>query len=105
MKVTHLVKHPEYIIFVDEVGNNTNIKYDGEFGGKRLLKEKDHKAKITDATSDAHFTVLGFTAATRSYFQYTISRQSNTLVWTSNFQWWVGPFWCAQIQGLESDFQ
>ena len=64
MKVTHRVKHPEYMLFVDEVGNNTNMKYDGKVGGERLLKEKGQKAKITDATSDAHFTVLGFTAAT-----------------------------------------
>ena len=25
MKVTHRVKHPEYMLFVDEVGNNTNM--------------------------------------------------------------------------------
>ena len=25
MKVTHRVKHPEYMLFVDEVGNNTNL--------------------------------------------------------------------------------
>ena len=62
MKVTHRVKHPKYMIFLDEVGNNTNMKYDGKVGGKRLLKEKGHKAKITAATSNAHVTVLGFTA-------------------------------------------
>ena len=62
-KVTHRVKHPEYMIFVDEFGNNTNMKYYGKVGGKRLLREKRQKAKITAATSDAHFTVLEFTAA------------------------------------------
>ena len=40
MMVTHQVKQPEYMIFVDEVRNNTNIKYDGRVGGKRFLKEK-----------------------------------------------------------------
>ena len=40
MKVTHQVKHPEYILFVDEVGNNTNMKDDGKVGGERLIKEK-----------------------------------------------------------------
>ena len=64
MKVTHHLKHPKYMLFVDEVGNNTNMKYYGKFGGKRLLKEKHQKSKITAATSDAHFTVLGFTATT-----------------------------------------
>ena len=57
MKVTHRVKHPEYMIFVDEVGNNTNMKDDGKVGGEQLLKEKGQRAKITAATSDANFTV------------------------------------------------
>ena len=64
MKVTHRVKHPEYMLFVDKVGNNTNMKYDGNVGRERLLKKKHQRAKITAATSDAQFTVLGFTAAT-----------------------------------------
>ena len=64
MNVTHRVNHPEYMLFVDEVGNNTNMKDDGKVGGKRFLKEKCQKANITAATSSAHFTVLGFTAAT-----------------------------------------
>ena len=32
--------------------------------GEGGLKEKHQKAKITAATSDSHFTVFGFTAAT-----------------------------------------
>ena len=64
MKFTYRVKNPEYMIFVDKVVNNTNMKYDGNVGGERLLKEKPQKAKITAATSDAHCTVLGFTDAT-----------------------------------------
>ena len=64
MKFTHRVKHPEYMLFVDEVGNNTNMKDDEKFGGERFLKEKGQKAKINAATSDENLTVLGFTAAT-----------------------------------------
>ena len=64
LKVTHRVKHPEYMLFVDEVENNTNMKDDGKVGGEQLLKEKGQRAKITAATNDAHFTVLVFTAAT-----------------------------------------
>jgi hypothetical protein len=62
-KVTKIMKHPEYVLFVDEVGNNTNMKDDGRVGGERLLKAKGRKAEVTAATSEAHFTVLGFTAA------------------------------------------
>ena len=65
MNFKHQVKHPDYMIFVDEVGNNTNMNDDGKVRGERLLKEKRQKAKITAATSYAHFTVLGFTDVTR----------------------------------------
>ena len=72
MKIMHQVKHPQYMIFLDEVGNNTNMKYYGKVWGEQLLKEKRQKAKITAATSDAHFTVLGFTAETEEPVMCTI---------------------------------
>ena len=34
MKFTYRVNHPEYMIFLDEVGNNTNMKDDGKVGGE-----------------------------------------------------------------------
>jgi hypothetical protein len=40
------------------------MKDDGRVGGERLLKAKGQTAEVTAATSEAHFTVLGFTAAT-----------------------------------------
>ena len=51
-------------MFVDEVGNNTNMKDDGNVGGEKLLKKKVSKARVTDATNNAQFTVLGFTSGT-----------------------------------------
>jgi hypothetical protein len=63
-KVSKTMKHPDYVLFVDKVGNNTNMKDDGRVGGERLLKARGQTAEITAATSEAHFTVLGFTAAT-----------------------------------------
>ena len=38
MNFTHRLKHPEYMLFVDEVGNNTNMKDDGKVGGELFLK-------------------------------------------------------------------
>jgi hypothetical protein len=64
-KVSQIVKHADYVMFVNEVGNNTNMKDNGGIGGERLLKARGQTAEVTSATSDAHFTVLGFTAATR----------------------------------------
>jgi hypothetical protein len=63
-KVCKIVKHADYLLFVDEVGNNTNMKEDGRIGGERFLKARGQTAKVTAVTSDAHFTVLGFTAGT-----------------------------------------
>ena len=60
-RVTHIMKHPKYQIFVDKVGNNTNMKDDDNVGGKKLLKINIGRAKITAATNDSHFNVLGFT--------------------------------------------
>ena len=63
-KVSKIVKHADYLLFVNKVGNNTNMKEDGRIGGERLLKARGQVAEVTAATSDAHFTVLGFTAGT-----------------------------------------
>ena len=56
-KLTHVVKYPQYMMFVDEVGNNTNKKDDGKIGGEKLLKVKGNKVIIMAATADQHFTV------------------------------------------------
>jgi hypothetical protein len=68
-KVSKIVKHPDYVLFVDEVGN---MKDDGCVGGERLLKARGQTAEVTAATSEAHFTVLGFTAATGEPVMFAI---------------------------------
>ena len=78
-KVTHIVKHPQYMMFVDEVGNNTNMKYDGNIGGDKLLKGKGNKARILTATYDQNFTVLEFTAGTCEAFLCCIIFSRNEL--------------------------
>ena len=35
MKVNHWLTHPEYVVHVDEVGNNTNQKDERLAGGKK----------------------------------------------------------------------
>ena len=51
-------------MFVDEVGNSTNMKDDGNVSGEKLLNKKGFKARVTAATNDAHFMVLGFASGT-----------------------------------------
>jgi hypothetical protein len=55
--------HPEWLVFVDEVGSNTSQTKDGRVGGQTYLCMKEGRPQQRAATKDAHFTVLGFTAA------------------------------------------
>jgi hypothetical protein len=55
--------HPDWLIFVDEVGCNTSQTKDGQVGGEKFLCTADGWPQMRSATEDAIFTVLGFTAA------------------------------------------
>ena len=63
-KATHQLIHPDYVIFVDEVGCNTSQEGDGSRGGEKKIVGRGTAARISAATNVNHFTVLGFTAAT-----------------------------------------
>ena len=57
------LKHPEYVLFVDEVGSNTDMRKDKQ-GSKKVIAEKGFKGTQEAITTDLHYTVMGFTAAT-----------------------------------------
>jgi hypothetical protein len=56
--------HPEYFLFFDETGCNTNQKKDGHYGGQKFGCGRGMTPKQICSTRDRHFTVLGVTAAT-----------------------------------------
>jgi hypothetical protein len=56
--------HPQYLLFFDETGCNTNQKKDGHNGGEKFVCARGTTPKQMVSTSDKHFTVLGLTAAT-----------------------------------------
>jgi hypothetical protein len=56
--------HPEYLLFFDETGCNTNQKKDGHNGGQKFGCGRGMTPKQISSTRDRHFTVLGLTAAT-----------------------------------------
>ena len=58
--------HPEYLLFVDETGCNTNQLNDGKVGGELYLMPKNSgdAAAPAGATTDLHFTVLPFISGT-----------------------------------------
>jgi hypothetical protein len=57
---------PEFLLFVDETGCNTNQLNDGRVGGELFIVPKiDNEAGApTGSTTDLHFTVLGFISGT-----------------------------------------
>jgi hypothetical protein len=61
MKSRYYLDKPEYLVFVDEVGNNTNQEKDGNIGGEKFLCISKERAQQRASTKDAHFSVLGFT--------------------------------------------
>jgi len=61
-KVEYKITHPDHILFVDEVGNNTCQKDDGHKGGQKFLVERSSQPRTACSTSDAHWTTLGFTS-------------------------------------------
>jgi hypothetical protein len=60
----YYITHPEYLVFIDEVGDNTSQKNDGNAGGEKFIVDKDKHAIKKSSYQDSHFTVLGFTLAT-----------------------------------------
>ena len=60
----YYITHPDYLVFVDEVGDNTSQRNDGNAGGEKFIVDKDKRAVKKSSYQDSHFTVLGFTLAT-----------------------------------------
>jgi hypothetical protein len=57
------ILHPDYVLFADETGCNTNQKKDGHYGGRKYVVERGTVPKEISSTRDRHFTVMGFTSA------------------------------------------
>ncbi len=64
LKSQYFLLHANRVIFVDEVGNNTSQANDGNIGGEKFLCFASGRPQQRANMKDAHFTVLGFTAAT-----------------------------------------
>ena len=66
LPTNYKLTHPEYLLFVDETGCNTNQLNDGKVGGELYLvpKNSEDAAAPAGATTDLHFTVLPFISGT-----------------------------------------
>jgi hypothetical protein len=51
---THVLTHPERVLFVDEVGSNTSQKQDGNIGGRKLDVARGTRPEKQNAYTDCH---------------------------------------------------
>lgn len=81
------ITHPQFILFADEVGCNTNQKKDGNYGGRKYVVGRSTVPKEVASITDKHFTVLGFTAASGEpvccVVIFTGARNEIPLCWTT----------------------
>ena len=103
MKSCFELIHPEWLVFVDEVGSNTSQAKDGAVGGQTYLCTKDGRPQQRAATKDCHFTVLGFTAASGDPIMCAIIFASKTM----KQEWVLGfdPFveWIGEENNVEEN--
>ena len=64
-KTWYILTRPKMVFFVDEVGDNTSQKDDGNVGGQKFVVENNACALICSSYADSNFTILGFTNACR----------------------------------------
>ena len=57
------LKHPDHILFGDEVGTDTAQDGDGHIGGQTYITIGDRTINLTSSKSSNHFTLIGLTAA------------------------------------------
>jgi len=83
--------HPEYVVFVDETGVNTNQKADGAVGDQKFVVGKHQEdVGLCGATTDIHFTVLVFTAATGQPIMCSVIMKSEQDVSQIPTSWKLG---------------
>ena len=62
--IKHLLSHPQYVLFVDEVFTYTNQMGDGNNGGKIYIGIKGMITNLLSSKVSGCFTLMGMTAAT-----------------------------------------
>jgi len=83
---------PEYLLFVDETGCNTNQLNDGRVGGELFVMPKvDSEAGAPiGSTTDLHFTVLGFISGTGEAVMCAVIFKSDLPVSEIPVSWKLG---------------
>ena len=94
LKTPYELVHPEYVLFADECGANTNVKDSGHVGGQLfVLPVEDKEYGKLGSTTDINFTVIVFQAATGDPVLCAIilksekPREAIPLAWTLGIDW------------------
>ena len=61
-KVTHNIKHTDYVLILDKVGGNTNQKGNGNVGGELMMCERGKNPQKKINTKDKHYIVIAPTS-------------------------------------------
>jgi hypothetical protein len=90
-KTRYKLTRPDRCVFVDETGCNTNMKDDGQIGGRRyVMAANQTEGARTGATSDIHFTVLAFTSGTGDVIMCAVIMKSEKTVSDLAVSWTLG---------------
>jgi hypothetical protein len=83
---------PEYVLFVDETGCNTNQLNDGRVGGELFIVPQvaNEAGRPIGSTTDLHFTVLGFISGTGEAVMCAIIFKSDLPVMEIPISWKLG---------------
>jgi hypothetical protein len=93
-KSQYVLEHPEYCVYVDETGSNTNQKQDGHVGGRRfVLPVGESEVGRVGAINDLHFTTLVFTAATGQPIMVAVILKSEKSADEVPISWKLGIDW------------
>ena len=63
LPVEYSLAHPDHLLFLDEMGIDTNQKKDGHVGGEKFICEPGTRPKIGVSTTDHRCTVIPLVAA------------------------------------------
>jgi len=77
LPVSQQLVHPDYLLFLDETGINTNQKNDGHVGGEKFLCVRGTTPKIGCSTSDHHCTVIPIVTASGKHVCYVVIFQGD----------------------------
>jgi hypothetical protein len=105
-KSRYKITHPEYLLFCDETGSNTNMKNDGHVGGELfVLPVESRGSAVLGSATDIRFTVLPFTAGTGEPVMCAVLLKSERKVSELPLSWTAGIDITKNIRTNDNDIE